>query len=119
MKKSIIITLALLLPLALCAEITKKEDINKDNLYKFRGSMTQYEDPGVTYSKAPKGFTKWKVPAFDYLYAFAEMNKLNTIHDILDYAAENGWEIIGSPFDFMPPDSQNMVLFFPVKKMED
>ena len=56
MKKSIIISLALLLPLALCAEITKKEDINKDNLYKFRGSMTQYEDPGVTYSKAPKGF---------------------------------------------------------------
>ena len=56
MKKSIIISLALLLPFALCAEITKKEDINKDNLYKFRGSMTQYEDPGVTYSKAPKGF---------------------------------------------------------------
>lgn len=56
MKKSIIISLALLLPLTLCAEITKKEDINKDNLYKFRGSMTQYEDPGVTYSKAPKGF---------------------------------------------------------------
>jgi hypothetical protein len=56
MKKSIIVSLALLIPLALCAEITKKEDINKDNLYKFRGSMTQYEDPGVTYSKAPKGF---------------------------------------------------------------
>ena len=56
MKKSIILSLALLLPLALCAEITKKEDINKDNLYKFRGSMLQYEDPGVTYSKAPKGF---------------------------------------------------------------
>ena len=56
MKKSIIVSLALLIPLTLCAEITKKEDINKDNLYKFRGSMTQYEDPGVTYSKAPKGF---------------------------------------------------------------
>ena len=56
MKKSIIISLALLLPLTLCAEITKKEDINKDNLYKFRGSMLQYVDPGVTYSKAPKGF---------------------------------------------------------------
>jgi hypothetical protein len=56
MKKSIIVSLVLLIPLALCAEITKKEDINKDNLYKFRGSMTQYVDPGVTYSKAPKGF---------------------------------------------------------------
>ena len=71
-------------------------------------------------AKAPKGFTKWTVPAFDYLYAFAEANKLNTIHDILDYAAENGWEIIGSPFDFMPPDSGGqMVLFFPVRKIED
>ena len=56
MKKKVIASLLLLLPLALCAEITKREDINKDNLYKFRGSMTQYEDPGVTYSKAPKGF---------------------------------------------------------------
>ena len=56
MKKTIIASLLLLLPLALCAEITKKEDINKDNLYKFRGSMLQYVDPGVTYSKAPKGF---------------------------------------------------------------
>ena len=56
MKKSILISLALLLPLTLCAEITKKEDINKDNLYKFRGSMLEYVDPGVTYSKAPKGF---------------------------------------------------------------
>jgi len=56
MKKTILFSLVLLLPLALCAEITKKEDITKENLYKFRGSMTQYEDPGVTYSKAPKGF---------------------------------------------------------------
>lgn len=56
MKKLIMAGLVLLLPLALCAEITPREDINKDNLYKFRGSMTQYEDPGVTYSKAPKGF---------------------------------------------------------------
>lgn len=56
MKKSFIICLAMLMPLALCAEITKKEDINSENLYKFRGSMTQYEDPGVTYTKPPKGF---------------------------------------------------------------
>ena len=56
MKKSFLISLVLLLPLTLCAEITKKEDINKDNLYKFRGSMLEYVDPGVTYSKAPKGF---------------------------------------------------------------
>lgn len=70
-------------------------------------------------ARAPKGFTKWKVPAFDYLYAFTERNKLNTIHAILEYAEENGWEIIGSPFDFMPPDSRQTVLFFPVRKIED
>ncbi len=57
MRKTIIAGLALLMPIALCAEVVKKEDINKDNLYKFRGSMTEYIDPGVTYSKAPKGFT--------------------------------------------------------------
>ena len=56
MRKSIIAGLALLLPLALNAEVVKKEDINAGNLYKFRGSMAEYIDPGVTYSEAPKGF---------------------------------------------------------------
>ena len=71
-------------------------------------------------AKAPKGFTKWVVPAFDYLYAFAAANRLETIRDLLKYADDHGWEIAGSPFDFMPPDSKGeMVLFLSVKKAED
>lgn len=56
MKRIIIAGMALLLPLALSAEVVKKEDINASNLYKFGGSMTEYIAPDVTYSKAPKGF---------------------------------------------------------------
>ncbi|MBQ0094444.1 MAG: histidine-type phosphatase [Bacteroidetes bacterium] len=56
MKKIIIAGMVLLLPLALSAEVVKKENINADNLYKFGGSMTEYIAPDVTYSKAPKGF---------------------------------------------------------------
>ena len=69
-------------------------------------------------AKAPKGFTKWTVPASDYLYAQVGRNKLDVINAVLQYAGENGWEISGCPFDFMPPDSRGeMFMFFPVKKL--
>lgn len=68
-------------------------------------------------AKAPKGFTKWSVPEFDYLYAQVGRNKLEVINAVLQYAEENEWEIAGCPFDFMPPDSGGeMFMFFPVQK---
>ncbi|MBR4842572.1 MAG: histidine-type phosphatase [Bacteroidaceae bacterium] len=57
MKKLLTLAcLALLLPLAINSQVIKKEDINAQNLYNFRGSMTEYIDPNVKYSKPPKGF---------------------------------------------------------------
>ncbi len=56
MRKQLFTGLFLLACLALNAQVIKKEDINKDNLYNFGGSMTEYIAPDVTYSKAPKGF---------------------------------------------------------------
>ena len=57
MKKILFVAgIALLLPLAISSQVIKKEEINPQNLYNFRGSMTQYIDPGVKYSKPPKGF---------------------------------------------------------------
>lgn len=56
MRKATLAGLLLSLPLALGAEVIDKSEINNENLYKFGGSMTEYLDPGVKYSKAPKGF---------------------------------------------------------------
>lgn len=56
MRKSTLAGLLLALPLALSAEVIDKSEINDENLYKFGGSMAEYLDPGVKYSKAPKGF---------------------------------------------------------------
>lgn len=92
MKKSILFSLVLLLPLTLCAEITKKEDITKENLYKFRGSMTQYEDPGVTYSKAPKGFKPFYMSHYGRHGSRYLLNtpQYNDPYSILQQASDKG-----------------------------
>lgn len=92
MKKTILFSLVLLLPLALCAEITKKEDITKENLYKFRGSMTQYEDPGVTYSKAPKGFKPFYMSHYGRHGSRYLLNtpQYNDPYSILQQASDKG-----------------------------
>lgn len=56
MKRQLLTGLLLLAAIAINAEVIKKDEINDDNLFNFGGSMTEYLDPGVTYSKAPKGF---------------------------------------------------------------
>ncbi len=67
-------------------------------------------------ARAPKGFTKWIVPGGDYLYAPVEESKLSTLGRILAYAKDNDWEPNGYPYDFMPPGSREMYVFFPVQK---
>lgn len=56
MKKQLLSALFLLATLAISAQVISKDNITGDNLFNFGGSMTEYLDPGVTYSKAPKGF---------------------------------------------------------------
>ncbi len=64
----------------------------------------------------PKGFTKWVVPAGDYLYAPVTKNKLTTLNKILQYADGHGWEPNGYPFDFMQHGDTTLYTFFPVRK---
>ncbi|MBO7246986.1 MAG: histidine-type phosphatase, partial [Bacteroidaceae bacterium] len=56
MKKLILVIAIATSACYIKAEIISKDAINADNLYKFGGSMTEYLDPQVEYSKAPKGF---------------------------------------------------------------
>lgn len=56
MKKQLLTSMFLMVACAMSAQVIDKESINDDNLYNFGGSMTEYLDPGVRYSNAPKGF---------------------------------------------------------------
>jgi len=66
-------------------------------------------------AKAPKGFKKWVIPAFDYLYAPVEGEKIQTIQAVMDYCAEQKLAFAACPFDYMPADGKLMYMFFPVK----
>ncbi|MBO5952061.1 MAG: hypothetical protein J6Q08_05020 [Bacteroidaceae bacterium] len=56
MKRSLLTVVLSITALSLTAEVITKDQITEENLYKFGGSMTEYLDPQVEYSKPPKGF---------------------------------------------------------------
>ena len=56
MKRSLLTVVLSITTLSLTAEVITKDQITEENLYKFGGSMTEYLDPQVEYSKPPKGF---------------------------------------------------------------
>ena len=56
MKRHLLTGLFILAAIAASAQVIGKDEINDSNLFNFGGSMAEYLDPGVTYSKAPKGF---------------------------------------------------------------
>lgn len=66
-------------------------------------------------AKAPKGFEKWVIPEFDYLYVPVEGKKLQVIEAVMEYCAEENLVFAACPFDYMPADGKMMYMFFPVK----
>lgn len=72
-----------------------------------------------TDAKAPKGYTKWIVPAFDYVYAPVHGDKTSLIREVMAYLDAHDLTFAACPFDFMPPEGGMMYMFFPVKKDPD
>ena len=70
-------------------------------------------------AKPPKGYTKWVVPAFDYVYAPVVGQKTAVIQEVMAYLDAHDLTFAACPFDFMPPGGGNMYLFFPVKADTD
>ena len=72
-------------------------------------------------AKPPKGYTKWLVPAFDYVYAPVSggKDKAAVIREVMAYLDTHDLTFAACPFDFMPPGGGDMYLFFPVKADPD
>ena len=67
---------------------------------------------------APPGWTKWTVPAFEYLYVAVGSDRMQDFQAVLDYIKENDLELAGAVHDFIcPEESGKPYMFFPIRKL--
>lgn len=66
-------------------------------------------------AEAPEGWTKWTIPAYEYLRAECEND--NTFPDMIKYLDENGLTLAGAVHDFTCPRTGKSYMLFPIKKL--
>ena len=69
----------------------------------------------IDEAEAPKGWTKWVIPGFEYLYV--ECESQNTFSDMLQYLNDNGIPLAGAVHDFTCPQTGKSYMFFPIKRL--
>ena len=67
----------------------------------------------VNDAEAPKGWTKWTIPSFEYI--FVETENENTFPEVLRYMDENNITLVGAVHDFTCPESGKNYMFFPIR----
>lgn len=65
--------------------------------------------------EAPAGWTKWMIPAYEYLYA--ECDSPDTFPQVIRYMEENGIPLVGAVHDFICPETGKNFMFFPIRKL--
>ena len=63
-------------------------------------------------AQPPKGWTKWTIPAYEYLCA--EVEGESTFSDVLEYMTANGIALVGAVHDFTCPLTGKNYMFFPI-----
>lgn len=66
-------------------------------------------------SEAPEGWTKWVIPAYEYV--FAECEGDNTFPDTIQYLKDNDMTLAGAVHDFTCPITGKSYMFFPIEKL--
>lgn len=66
-------------------------------------------------AEAPEGWTKWVIPAYEYIFTECEGN--NTFSDTLQYLTDNNLNLVGAVHDFTCPQTGKSYMFFPVEKL--
>ncbi len=61
-------------------------------------------------AKAPKGWTKWNIPGYEYIYV--EIENENTFSDVLNYISVNNLALVGAVHDFTCPETGKNYIFF-------
>ena len=67
-------------------------------------------------AQAPEGWTKWKIPGYEYLCA--EVENENTFSEVLDYMQDNQIPLMGAVQDFSCPVSGKDYMLFPIRRLE-
>lgn len=69
--------------------------------------------------KAPKGWEKWMIPAFAYLYARVDNNYQEVFDYVIhDYIPQKGFHLVGAVQEYnCPEENGQLYLFFPIKKI--
>ena len=81
--------------------------------YSFYGKPAGVEC--VADAEAPEGWTKWKIPGYEYLCA--EVENENTFSEVLDYLRDNQIPLVGAVQDFSCPVSGKDYMLFPIRKL--
>lgn len=66
-------------------------------------------------AEAPDGWTKWEIPAFEYLVV--ECRGLDTFPEMIAYLNQNNIALAGAAHDFTNPQTGKNYMFFPVKRL--
>lgn len=65
--------------------------------------------------EAPIGWTKWIIPACEYLYV--ENNGNDTFLSVIKYFQENSIPLVGAAHDFNCPETGKGYIFFPIQRL--
>lgn len=66
-------------------------------------------------AEAPENWTKWVVPAYEYLYV--ESEGMDTFPKMIEYLNENNISLEGAVHDFKCPKTGKWYMFFPIKRL--
>lgn len=64
---------------------------------------------------APKGWTKWIIPTYEYLYV--ENEDSDTFSNGITHLQENNISLVGAAHDFNCPKTGKGYLFFPIRRL--
>ncbi|MED9903915.1 MAG: GyrI-like domain-containing protein [Lachnospiraceae bacterium] len=65
-------------------------------------------------AEAPKGWTKWVIPGYEYLYAECDDD---IFPKMLQYLQDNDMSLAGAVHDFTCPQTGKNYMFFPINKL--
>lgn len=66
-------------------------------------------------AEAPKGWTKWVLPASEYV--FVPNSQPESFAYGLELLKEEGLELVGAAYDFTDPLTGKMYIYYPIKRL--
>ncbi len=79
------------------------------------GFTAQEYSECADYAQPPKGWTKWVIPGYEYLYV--ERDSENTFPEMLAYLEANAISLAGAVHDFTCPETGKQYMFFPIRRL--